>query len=133
MKRDCAAWQVIEGIEFRSVTVVAYKGKQGECRDHGQAVIYPGPFKAVLDDDEHHFLRGVPTAVCAKSFAIYAREPYAGHFQLLEPVELVDPATAPPFDCTPPATVTTAGPAPMARRAISDLTTSGCPPASSCC
>ncbi|MGQ0716846.1 MAG: methyltransferase domain-containing protein [Pseudonocardiales bacterium] len=103
VKRDSTPWQVVEGIEFRAVTVVAYKGKQGQCRDHGQAVIYPGPFKAVLDDDEHVFLRGAPTAVCAKSFAIYAREPYAGHFQLLEPAEPVDPATAPPFDCTPPA------------------------------
>lgn len=133
VKRDSAAWQVVEGIEFRSVTVVAYKGKQGECRDHGQAVIYPGPFRAVLDDDEHLFLRGVPTAVCAKNFAIYAREPYAGRFQLLEPVEPVDPATAPPYDCAPPATVTTAGPAAMARREISGLTSPGCPPASSCC
>ncbi len=76
VKRDSAPWRVVEGIEFRAVTVVAYKGKQGECRDHGQAMIYPGPFKAVLDD-EHLFLRGVPTAVCAKSFALYARDPSA--------------------------------------------------------
>ncbi|HZA18440.1 MAG TPA: hypothetical protein VE645_16385 [Pseudonocardiaceae bacterium] len=110
VKRESVAWQVVEGIEFRAVTVVAHKGKQGECRDHGQAVIYPGPFKAVLDDDEHLFLRGVPTAVCAKSFAIYAREPYAGRFLLLEPIEPVDPATAPPFDCAPPATGTAPGP-----------------------
>ncbi|MGH3493612.1 MAG: methyltransferase domain-containing protein, partial [Sciscionella sp.] len=46
VKRDATPWQVVEGIEFRAVTVVAYKGKQGPCRDHGQAVIYPGPFKA---------------------------------------------------------------------------------------
>jgi arsenite methyltransferase len=133
VKRDSAVWQVVEGIEFRAVTVVAYKGKQGECLDHGQAVIYPGPFKAVLDDDEHLFLRGVPTAVCAKSFALYAREPYAGCFQLLEPREPVDPATAPPFDCAPPATVTAPGPSLMARREITGLTTPECPPASSCC
>ena len=133
VKRESVAWQVVEGIEFRAVTVVAHKGKQGECRDHGQAVIYPGPFKAVLDDDEHLFLRGVPTAVCAKSFAIYAREPYAGRFQLLEPIEPVDPATAPHFDCAPPATGTAPGPVPVARREISGLTTPRCPPASSCC
>ncbi len=133
VKRDSAAWQVVEGIEFRAVTVVAYKGKQGECRDHGQAVIYPGPFKAVLDDDEHLFLRGLPTAVCAKSFAIYAREPYAGHFQLLQPVEPVDPATAPPLDCAPLTTLTALGSAPTARRDVSGLTTSGCQPASGCC
>jgi len=65
VKRDSAPWQVVEGVEFRSVTVIAYKGKQGECRDHGQAVIYKGPFRAVLDDDEHVFTRGVPPR-CAR-------------------------------------------------------------------
>ncbi|MGH3934347.1 MAG: methyltransferase domain-containing protein [Pseudonocardiaceae bacterium] len=133
IKRDATPWRVVEGVEFRAVTVVAYKGKQGECRDHGQAVIYPGPFKAVLDDDEHMFLRGVPTAVCAKSFAIYAREPYAGHFELLEPAEPVDPVTAPLFDCAPPATLTAPGPAPAVRREISGLISPGCQPASGCC
>ncbi|MGH3870296.1 MAG: methyltransferase domain-containing protein [Pseudonocardiaceae bacterium] len=124
VKRDSTPWQVVEGIEFRAVTVVAYQGKQGECRDHGQAVIYPGPFKAVLDDDEHMFLRGVPTAVCAKSYAIYAREPYAGHFQLLAPAEPVDPATAPLFDCTPATTRPTPEPGP--RRPLSARTSPCC-------
>lgn len=160
VKRDSAPWQVVEGIEFRSVTAIAYKGKQGECRDHGQAVVYSGPFKAVLDDDEHVFTRGVPTAVCAKSFEIYAREPYAGAFQLLEPAEPVDPATAPLFDCSdgrlpaglrsslagarydahPPsasgartAAPTAFGPAAVARRDVSGLTTTGCDPATGCC
>lgn len=133
VKRDSAPWRVVEGVEFRSMTVVAYTGKQGECRDHGQAVIYRGPFKAVLDDDEHVFSRGEPTAVCAKSFEIYSRQPYAGAFDLLEPAEPVDPATAPPFDCAPPAALTTAGPAPAARRAVSGLTTAGCDPATGCC
>ncbi|MGQ0576304.1 MAG: methyltransferase domain-containing protein [Pseudonocardia sp.] len=131
VKRDSAPWQVVEGIEFRSVTVVAYKGKQGECRDHGQAVIYTGPFKSVLDDDEHAFERGVPTAVCAKSFEIYSRAPYAGAFELLEPAEPVDPATAPLFDCAPPAALTTAGPVPVARRDLSGMTS--CDPATGCC
>ncbi|MDP9497036.1 MAG: methyltransferase domain-containing protein, partial [Actinomycetota bacterium] len=92
-KRDSAPWQVVEGIEFRSVTVVAYKGKQGPCFDHGQAVVLKGPWKAVLDDDEHVYERGVPTAVCAKTFALLSAAPYAGAFELLEPAEPVDPAT----------------------------------------
>jgi len=133
VKRDSAPWQVVEGVEFRSVTVVAYKGKQGECRDHGQAVIYSGPFASVRDDDEHVFSRGVPTAVCAKSFEIYAREPYAGAFHLLSPADPVDPQTAPLFDCAPPAASTAAGPAPAARRAVSGMPTSSCDPATGCC
>ena len=108
-KRDSAPWQVVEGIEFRSVTVVAYKGKQGPCMDHGQAVVLRGPFKAVLDDDDHVYERGVATAVCAKTFDILAKAPYAGAFELLWPAEPVDPETAPVFACAPPVALTTSG------------------------
>ena len=110
-KRDSAPWQVVEGIEFRSVTVVAYKGKQGPCMDHGQAVVLRGPFKAVLDDDDHVYERGVATAVCAKTFDILAKAPYAGAFELLSPAEPVDPETAPVFACAPPVALSAAGPA----------------------
>lgn len=40
VKRDAAPWQVVKGIEFRSVTLVAYKGKQGPCKEGLHAVIY---------------------------------------------------------------------------------------------
>lgn len=134
VKRDSTPWRVVDGIEFRSVTVIAYKGKQGECRDHGQAVIYCGPFKTVLDDDEHVFPRGVPTAVCAKSFEIYSRQPYAGAFQLLEPAVAVGPATAPLFDCAPQtAPPTPTEPASVVRRAVSGLTTAGGNATTGCC
>jgi len=33
-------WAIVEGIEFRSMTGLAYKGKEGPCYDHGEAVIY---------------------------------------------------------------------------------------------
>ena len=134
-KRDSAPWQVVEGIEFRSVTVVAYKGKQGPCSDHGQAVVLKGPWKAVLDDDEHVYERGVPTAVCAKTFEILSRAPYEGAFELLQPAEPVDPATAPPFACAPPAALAPApaGTAEPLRRSVSGLTTAGCDPAADCC
>ncbi len=97
--RDPEPWRVVEGIELRSVTVVAHKGKEGPCFDHGQAVIYRGPWRSVEDDDGHVLRRGKPTAVCAKTFELYGREPYAGSFERLEPAVPVDPATAPPFDC----------------------------------
>ncbi len=38
-----------------SVTVTAWKGKEGECWDHNEAVIYRGPFHEVRDDDGHVF------------------------------------------------------------------------------
>lgn len=129
-KRDSAPWQVVEGIEFRAVTVVAYKGKQGPCYDHGQAVILKGPWKLVQDDDEHVYERGVPTPVCAKTFQILSGAPYGGQFELLEPAEPVDPATAPLFACAPPATVDAA--APVARRAVTGMT-SAASTAGACC
>src|SRR5437867_8222715 len=53
LERDAEPWQTVEGIEFRSVTVEAFKGKQGPCVERNQAVIYRGPFREVLDDDNH--------------------------------------------------------------------------------
>src|SRR5213596_2960174 len=47
LKRDLDPWRTVQGIEFRSVTVEAFKGKQGECFERNQAVIYRGPFKEV--------------------------------------------------------------------------------------
>lgn len=132
-KRDSAPWQVVEGIEFRSVTVVAYKGKQGPCFDHGQAVVLKGPWKAVLDDDGHVYERGVPTAVCAKTFALLCREPYAGQFELLEPAEPVDPATAPVFACAPPAVLAAADPTVPARRSVTGLTSTAGDAGGACC
>src|SRR6266480_1489724 len=40
LKRDAEPWRTVQGIEFRSVTVEAFKGKQGECCERNQAVIY---------------------------------------------------------------------------------------------
>ena len=36
LKRDAEPWRTVEGIEFRSVTVEACKGKQGDCRELNQ-------------------------------------------------------------------------------------------------
>lgn len=90
-------WKTLEGIEFRSITVLAYKGKQGPCWDHKQALIYRGPFKSVHDDDGHIFHRGERTAVCEKTCKLLQGEPYLGLFEPVEPREpVVDPT---PFDC----------------------------------
>jgi SAM-dependent methyltransferase len=59
-KRQQEAWRTVEGIEFRSMTVLAYKGKQGPCLERNQALVYRGPFKKVEDDDGHLFPRGEP-------------------------------------------------------------------------
>ncbi len=99
LTRQAEPWRSVEGIEFRSVTVVAYKGKEGPCFDRNQAVIYRGPFRQVVDDDGHVLRRGVRTAVCAKTFELLAREPYREHVELIEPALPVPVSDAPPFPC----------------------------------
>ncbi len=76
-KYEQAPWQIVEGIEYRSVTVLAYKGKEGVCIEKNQAVIYKGPWKSVCDDDGHTFTRGQRIAVCEKTFNLMQREPYS--------------------------------------------------------
>lgn len=82
----CAeAYQTVEGIEFRAITVTAHKGKEGPCVERNQAVIYRGPWKQVVDDDDHVLPRGVRVAVCEKTFELYSKPPYQDQFVLVPP------------------------------------------------
>lgn len=99
LKYDAAPWQTVEGIEFRSVTIQAWKGKQGPCFERNQAVIYKGPFLKVLDDDGHAMERGKRYAVCDKTFQLYQKPPYRDHFAFIEPLTPISPEEAQPFDC----------------------------------
>ncbi len=99
LERPARPWRTVEGIEFRSVTVVAWRGKEGPCWDRKQAVVYKGPFREVTDDDGHVLRRGVRVAVCDKTFGLYSRAPYAEHFALVEPLEPVPLEAARPFPC----------------------------------
>lgn len=100
LERDDKPWRTVKGIEFRSVTVEAFKGKDGVCLERNQAVIYKGPFKEVLDDDGHRIKRGVRQAVCDKTFQIYTREPYRSHFEPVPPRKDVPLARAKDFACS---------------------------------
>jgi arsenite methyltransferase len=99
LKRDAQPWRTIRGIEFRSVTVEAFKGKQGACFERNQAVIYKGPFKEVLDDDGHRMERGKRYAVCDKTYQLFKKEPYRDSFEFIDPRLEVPPEQARPFDC----------------------------------
>jgi len=99
VKFETQPWRTVEGIEFRSVTVRAFKGKQGPCFEHNQAVIYRGPFLAVEDDDGHRFPRGERIAVCDKTFRLLQSGPYAEHFSFINPRETLNPGEAQPFNC----------------------------------
>jgi len=99
LERQEEAWATVEGIEFRSVTVRAYKGKEGPCLDQRQAVIYNGPWKQVVDDDGHVLRRGARTAVCGKTYAIYNRQPYADQITPVPPHQEVPIDDAVEYDC----------------------------------
>lgn len=99
VKRDETPWRTIQGIEFRSITVVAHKGKQGPCWERKQAVIYRGPWRKVIDDDGHVLERGKRVAVCDKTFQIYNRSPYAKDILPIEPHVVISLEEAESFDC----------------------------------
>jgi len=100
-KWDEKPWQTVEGIEFRSVTIVAFKGKDGPCLEGNQAVVYRGPWKSVSDDDGHTLFRGQRMAVCEKTFDIYTNPngPYTGDVVGLQPYQSIAPEDAQEFDC----------------------------------
>jgi arsenite methyltransferase len=100
-KRDEKPWRTVNGIEFRSITVTAWKGKQGPCMERNQAVVYGGPWREVRDDDGHTYFRGQPMAVCDKTFHLLTSPigPYAGQMFAVPPRVDVPLAEARPFDC----------------------------------
>ncbi|MCB1034502.1 MAG: methyltransferase domain-containing protein [Acidobacteria bacterium] len=100
LERQTEPWRTVDGIEFRSLTVEAFKGKQGECWERNQAVVYLGPFKEVLDDDGHRMERGRRYAVCDKTYRLYQQEPYAGSFAFIDPRVDIPLEEARPFDCS---------------------------------
>lgn len=101
LKRQEEPWQVIDGIEFRSVTVRAYKGKEGVCLERNQAVIYKGPWKQVQDDDGHILRRGERMAVCDKTYHIYTNpnSPYTQDVIPVPPYEEIPLDSAEEFNC----------------------------------
>lgn len=100
LKFDDRPWQTVEGIEFRSVTVQAFKGKQGACFERNQAVIYVGPFAEVLDDDGHRMERGRRYAVCDKTYQLYKKAPYKEFFSFVDPLTEIPIDKKKPFDCS---------------------------------
>ncbi|MEM9364569.1 MAG: methyltransferase domain-containing protein [Planctomycetota bacterium] len=87
-------WQTVEGIEFRSVTVQAFRPESDDatnesgCCAGGERYVYSGPFKVVVDDAGIAYTRG---EVCAEEqiaganraslrdqFAILSTQPKVG-------------------------------------------------------
>ncbi|WP_107670554.1 methyltransferase domain-containing protein [Cyanothece sp. BG0011] len=101
LKREETPWQVIDGVEFRSMTIRAYKGKEGPCLERKQSIIYKGPWKQVQDDDGHIFCRGERMAVCDKTYQILTRaeSPYQQDIIGVPPYQEIPLEEATEFSC----------------------------------
>jgi ubiquinone/menaquinone biosynthesis C-methylase UbiE len=95
---EAEPFAVIEGVEFRSITVTAYKAEVGANRDANQALIYRGPWKMVEDEAGNRFVRGERTAVGATSFHTLRGAPYGNEFVALGPRVSVPEAKQPEFE-----------------------------------
>jgi arsenite methyltransferase len=98
-KYDAKPWKTLRGIEFRSLTITARKGKQGPCWERHQAVIYKGPWRKVEDDDGHTLLRGERMAVCDKTYNLLTSEPYVDEVIPVPPMKEIPLKKAKPFAC----------------------------------
>ncbi|OYP30385.1 methyltransferase [Rhodopirellula sp. MGV] len=80
-------WQTVQGIEFRSATIIAYKYAAGEENNAGQSVVYRGPYASIRDDAGNEYVRGERTSVSRQTFRKLKQEPYAADYLLIEPAE----------------------------------------------
>ncbi len=83
-ERQVRPWRVINDIEFRSATVVAYKppvpSYQKDC-----SVVYRGPFRMVEDDLGNRFVRGRNMRVSARTYEAIRRSNCREMFLFGEP------------------------------------------------
>tara|TARA_R110000868_G_scaffold411493_1_gene704579 strand:- start:75527 stop:76642 length:1116 start_codon:yes stop_codon:yes gene_type:complete len=86
-KWDAQPWQVVAGIEFRSVTLVAVKPSKEQRYDAGQAVLYKGPYQEVYDDLGNRYPRGERIAVSKRTFDFIALGPHADDFVAITPAQ----------------------------------------------
>ena len=85
-------WRLIDGIEFRTLTLVGVKGTGAPCMDVGHAVIYRGPYASVTDDEGHVYPRGERMAVCERTFKLLTDGPYGDDFIAITPKTSREPA-----------------------------------------
>lgn len=86
-KWDPTAWQIVEGIEFRSVTITAHKRSKEGRADYGHAVIYTGAFTEVKDDDGYSYPKGERMAVSKRTFEFLTTGPMKNDFVGIAPAE----------------------------------------------
>ncbi len=89
-KWDSAPWQVVDGIEFRSVTLIASKPNNEADYDGGHAVLYKGPYAQIEDDQDIVYPRGERIAVSKCRYDALILNSDANDFIGFEPAEPVN-------------------------------------------
>lgn len=82
--RQQEPWTTVEGIEFRSLTLRAYKPLEVHEPNIRRTVIYKGPWKSVTDDAGQTLDRGQRTIVNGRQFTHYCQSPYRNHLELVD-------------------------------------------------
>ena len=83
LERQSEAWTTVGPLEFRSLTVRAFKPQPTSTSDFRNAVVYRGPFKSVTTDFHQELHRGERVDVREAEFAMLAQPPYRDQFVLL--------------------------------------------------
>jgi len=97
-KWDEAPWQVVEKIEFRSVTLTAIKPEKATDALADKIVVYRGPFSEITLDSLHYFVRGERTSVPADLHSLLMSPHYNGSF-----IDVSSEVTSPVGGCCGPA------------------------------
>ncbi len=83
LTRQPEPWQVVESIEFRSLTIRAWKPLAIADSDQSHEVIYRGPWAAVIDDSGTELLRGERTHLTDSQRGQLALSPYRSQLEWL--------------------------------------------------
>ena len=103
LARQDTPWQIIEGIEFRSMTLRAWKPQHTTHTDHQHAVVYKGPWKQITDDHGYIYPRGQRIAVSSQKYQALTDQNsiHVNDFIAIPPYQSIDENDAPPFNHHP--------------------------------
>ncbi len=77
-----AAWQVIDGIHFFSVTLTGYKLPAALAETSARFATLRGPFSRAVDELGTVYLRGIPQPITAQTAVLLSQPPLADLFML---------------------------------------------------
>lgn len=98
--RQAEPWRVVEGIEFRSMTLRAYKGAPANCCEPvSETLIYRGPFAEVRLENGRVFERGKPAKLPHSVLRQIECSPYQDSFIRLDCTDFKESSGSGGSDC----------------------------------